>query len=244
MTVTLNKGQWKDLPTQSLDSLWLFSNKTDDLPWRDLDLPDFHGAFVPQVPYYLMRRFAVPGDKVWDVMAGSLTAHRVGDRLGLNVTSTDLVNHLEKDDPYHDKVRIMDVRNEVPAETFQLVIWHPPYRQIIQFSDDVCDMSSMDEDAFWSSARDVLHNINSVLETGRVAAILLGDIYENKAVVPLAAIMYQTIEHWLDWRLKAWVVKDIQNHRPQKTQLMRYRSSRADSVRFMHEHLLWFIKDS
>src|SRR2546425_752128 len=65
----LDPARWREYTDITTDSLWL-------IPERDKSgahLGDYHGNFVPQIPYQAMRRFTRQGDVVLDGFLGSGT---------------------------------------------------------------------------------------------------------------------------------------------------------------------------
>src|ERR671925_2162315 len=74
----LDLNQWREYSDIITDSLWL-------IPERDrsgVHLADYHGNFVPQIPYQAMRRYTSRGDVVLDPFLGSGTTLIECRRLG------------------------------------------------------------------------------------------------------------------------------------------------------------------
>src|SRR3989442_2164996 len=74
----LDLTQWREYDDIVTDSLWL-------IPERDksgMHLGDYHGNFVPQIPYQAMRRYTKLGDVVLDGFLGSGTTLIECRRLG------------------------------------------------------------------------------------------------------------------------------------------------------------------
>src|SRR5687767_10191998 len=74
----LDLRRWRDYGDVITDSLWL-------IPERDKSgahLGDYHGNFVPQIPYQAMRRYTKPGEVVLDAFLGSGTTLIECRRLG------------------------------------------------------------------------------------------------------------------------------------------------------------------
>jgi DNA modification methylase len=230
------------VPPQSLDDLWLIERSGQFAPLEGYErLP---GSFVPEIPYWLMLRFTKPGWTVYDPMAGSMVTRRVGDKIGRKVISVDIANRGPPDDPLYNELIVKNASTYKPGEV-DMIIWHPPYRDIIQFTDNMPgDLSCMDEGDYWAVAMSCLVKFDLALKPNRVCAIVVGNIYKDGAIVPLPAQMHTTVHHVLPhWKLKGWIVKDIQNNRPGQLNLQRSRASRGDYFVFKHEAILVYKKE-
>src|SRR5438045_7614045 len=74
----LDLENWREYEDIKTDSLWL-------IPERDRSgahLADYHGNFLPQIPYQAMRRYTRQGDVVLDAFLGSGTTLIECRRLG------------------------------------------------------------------------------------------------------------------------------------------------------------------
>jgi DNA modification methylase len=250
MTVCFDPNDWKDLPPMALDSLWAFNKHGDEVPF-DIGPPIGEGTFVPAIPYYLMARYTKPGWLVYDPMCGMATTARVADLMPDGKRAwicADIVNRLPKDDPYHAGITIADARRLSTAnESVDMVIWHPPYHNIIRFTDPPhpYDLSHMDTLDFWDSMEECLANLVYTLKASRIMAVVLGDIYKNSTVEPLAAQMIALIAklYGEKMQLKGIVVKDIQGNRQGQAGLWRRRAASGDFFRFCHEYILVYKKE-
>jgi len=230
---------YKELPQMSLDDLWLIES-ADDCPIA-IDYKPIHGGFVPAIPYYLMERFTEPGQVVYDPMAGAMVTQRVGEAMGRCVISVDLVKH--GDDSMYDKLFIADARTFDPGPV-DMVIWHPPYRDVIKFSDHPDDLSGWDDELrYWDDGIcRCVDAIDAFLKPKHCCAIVIGNIYKKGNVIPLPVQMYTQIFLRTDWKLRGWVTKNIKNNRQGKDGLWRYRAHKAGSFVFRHEEILVYYK--
>ena len=250
MTVCFDPNNWRDLPPMALDSLWDFSKRGAEVPF-DVGPPIGEGAFVPAIPYYLMARYTEPGWLVYDPMCGGATVARVADLMPDGKRAwicADIVNRLPSDDPYRAGITIADAAHlQMTNDSVDMVIWHPPYRDIIKFTDppDPRDLSHMGSLDFWESARRCLENFVYVLKPNRVLAIVIGDIYKSGAVDPLAMRMQQEMARSFGRpvTLKGVIVKDIQGNRQGQDNLWRRRAASGDFFRFCHEYILVYKKE-
>ena len=253
---------WRDAQFY-LSSLW-WLGRNDDRPL------DFHGGFVPGVPEGLMLRHTQPGDWVWDPMAGSGTTGLVAGRLGRRCFMSDLTPQLPG--IYQADARAIDLRAEpvvvdgrihhshpVPLEQsrdlyppfqFDLVILHPPYHDIIRFSDKPEDLSNCrDVDRFLMQLHAVAFNAGEHLKPGGYVGLVVGDIWikGGARVEPLGFEAMQKVLEGLGEgaRVKAIVVKDIKNnrHNAGRRNLLLSRFFRWGAVDFRHEYIFSIQKD-
>ena len=145
-----------------------------------------------------------------------------------------------------------DVREKVQAsldimreEKAQLLILHPPYDDIIRFSDKKEDLSNCEStEQFYDLFEKVAKNGYDFLEKGRFAALIIGDSYKNSEVQPLGfECMARMMK--LGFKLKGIIVKDIQGNERAKgrtANLWRYRALAGGFYIFKHEYIMVFQK--
>src|SRR5262249_21660241 len=119
------------------------------------------GNFIPQIPRQLMLRYTKKGDWVLDCFLGSGTTLIECRRLGRNGVGVELNTEVarqarrrirQESNPHHiqTEMRRGDPRglnlsralDRLGVNQVQLVILHPPYHDIITFSDDAEDLST------------------------------------------------------------------------------------------------------
>lgn len=243
---------WRDLSKrypQIFDSLWLFPKRGEGGDSK------FHGAFIPQLAEYLMLRYTQLSDWVLDPFAGSGTTIDVSERLGRNVFATDLV-------PVREDILQADARDlylwnnsgypelDFPSMKdpfkFELTILHPPYADIIQFTDHPDDLSNCsDIPAYLEDMWTVAVNIDQYVKTKGFVALVLGDIYKGSQVVPLSfLVMQQWRARFSHYKLKAIYLKDIQgNIKDNTANLWKYRHLKNGTNFFKHEYVFVFRKE-
>ena len=252
--------RWRDFDAEITDDLWL-------IPVRDSSgehTGDYHGNFVPQIANRLMLRFTHPGDLVLDGFLGSGTTliecRRLGRHgLGLELNSEicTLARGRSKGEPnthsVHTEVRCVDSSSPKAAnacrnflkrmgcEHFDLLILHPPYSDIIQFSEEDDDLSNLhDPDEFAESFMSVCGNLLPFLKDDGFIGVVIGDKYEKGEVIPLGSILLQHMLSTGEVRLKGFIVKDIQHNRAKRNldHLWRYRALKGNFFIFKHEYVL------
>lgn len=132
------------------------------------------------------------------------------------------------------------------SEFVQFIIMHPPYHNIVKFSDNVADLSNCeDTDIFLERFLSVYSNIIPFLAKDRYLAVVIGDIYANSEWVPLQNLVTTGLLSTGDLRLKSIIVKNMINNRAKRNQehLWRYRALANGFYIFKHEYIVLFQKD-
>ena len=126
----------------------------------------------------------------------------------------------------------------------QFVIMHPPYWDIIKFSDDENDLSNTSTlDDFLESFGEIIDNSTKHLEKNRYCACVIGDKYANSQVIPLGFhCMNKFIEK--GFLLKAILVKNFGETKGKASRqgIWRYRAITNDFYIFKHEYIFVFKK--
>jgi hypothetical protein len=123
----------------------------------------------------------------------------------------------------------------------QFLMLHPPYDDIIKFSDkkeDLSNCSSTEE--FYDLFERVAKNGYDMLEKGRFAALIIGDKYSNSQIQPLGFECMKRMNN-LGFITKSIIVKDIQGNEKAKgktANLWRYRALAGGFYIFKHEYIM------
>ena len=131
------------------------------------------------------------------------------------------------------------------AEGVQFLIMHPPYHNIIKFSDAAADLSNCrDVNHFLERFMAAYANMGQFLEPGRHLAVVIGDIYQKSEWVPLQGLLTSALLATPDLRLKSIIVKNMVNNRAKRNQehLWRYRALANGFYIFKHEYIVLFQK--
>lgn len=131
------------------------------------------------------------------------------------------------------------------ADSAQFLIMHPPYYNIIRFSDDPADLSNCrDVDHYLERFVAAYRNMAQFLDPGRHLAVVIGDIYQQSEWIPLNALLTWELMTNKDLRLKSVIVKNMVNNRAKRNQehLWRYRALANGFYIFKHEYILLFQK--
>jgi DNA modification methylase len=260
----LDLNEWREYEDILTDSLWL-------IPERDRSgthMADYHGNFVPQIPYQAMRRFTKQGDVILDAFLGSGTSLIECRRLGRHGIGVELKPELARqaseriagqDNPYDISTEVLtgDSSNlesapaliagalkKIGRETAQLAILHPPYHSIIRFSDrddDLSNCASVED--FLSKFGQVIDVVHRFLENERYLVLVIGDMYADSEWIPLGFQCMQEVMK-RGYSLKSLVVKDMQGNRAKRNleNIWRYRALAGGFYIFKHEYVMFFRK--
>jgi hypothetical protein len=124
-------------------------------------------------------------------------------------------------------------------------IAHPPYMDIIKFTDKECDLSQLsDIEMFISKTTLAINNAYSFLEKNKYFAIVMGDVYKNSEVIPLSFYIMNSIKKNLNVKLKGIIVKNIEGNRGKLgvNNIWNARALRSDFFIFKHEYIFVFKK--
>jgi len=190
------------------DSLWISPIKRDDgkfvIPKRK-KLPkisaEFHGIFIPEIPYQFLQRFTKKNETVWDCFGGSGTTKRVANLLKRKCIINDLT-------PIYSFIKQGDSRYFNPGRKVHLIIMHPPYHNIIKYSNKKEDGSSFSTiDEFLSWFEEVVSNVVRFLCRNRFLILVCGNIYKNKEEHTLGVWCKDIIRNH-GFILKSHIIKD------------------------------------
>jgi len=158
----------------SFSSVW-------DIGKRDNYAGDssFHGNAPTQVVEQCILRLTEEYDTVLDVMAGSGTTIDVCKVLKRKCVAYDL-NPKRKDIIKNDSRQLPLKDNSV-----DFVFIHPPYWDMVKFSQDEKDMSKCQLNDFYDSMDKVISEAKRVVRKEKHIAILIGDLVRKGEFIPL-----------------------------------------------------------
>lgn len=249
----INLNRWKEYDDILTDSLW----QVDRRDSSGAHTAAYWGNFIPQIPNQMMRRYTRRGDWVVDAFAGSGTTLIEARRLGRHALGVDLqpgVADLARRLAAADGVgqTVAEVHSGDSAsfdfgamlrvhgrEQVQLLVLHPPYFDIIRFSEDPRDLSNAASvEAFLAMLGRVVENVAPLLERGRYLVLVIGDKYARGEWIPLG---FQAMNEVLQrgFSLKSIVVKNFEGTagKRQQRELWKYRALAGGFFVFKHEYI-------
>lgn len=254
----INLKQWKKYDHIKTDTLWEFPNRLKDGGHSN----EYHGNYIPQIAQQLYERFTKKNDIVLDLFFGSGTSGIEALNMGRRCIGVELKDELAESvsEKFTPKELVTDVniicsdsttqlaKEKVEArldimgrDKAQFLVLHPPYDDIIKFSDkkeDLSNCSSTEE--FYELFEKVAKNGYDLLEKGRFAALIIGDKYSNSQIQPLGFECMKRMND-IGFITKSIIVKDIQGNERAKgktANLWRYRALAGGFYIFKHEYVM------
>ncbi len=261
MGTNINMEKWKQSDL-NVDSLWLIPERAKDGKHKNV----YHGNFVPQIPNQLIRRYTRTDDTVLELFSGSGTTLFECESLQRNYLGFDIneqiieyVNEKMQDcTTINYAIKNVDVTNSAEfsksienwlklqnRESVDFMIAHPPYLDIVKFTNDKRDLSNIpDVDLFIEKLTSAISTGFQHLKKNGYFAIVAGDIYKKSEVVPLAFMIMNAVRQTLKVKMKGVIVKNIEGNRGKlgTQDIWKYRALKSDYFLFKHEYIFVFKK--
>ncbi len=214
----------------------------------------YRGNWAPEVVRNLLIRYSEEGDYVLDPMIGGGTTAIECKLLNRNLLALDInpnaieitQDALEFESEYNPKIKLeLNDARTLPMlqdESIDFVLNHPPYADIIKYSDKQidADLSNIhDIDEFADEMEKVAKEFYRVLKPNKYCAILIGDTRRKKMYQPMA---FKVMERFLKvgFELKEDIIKH--QHNCKATGFWVNKSKDYNFLLIMHEHLFIFEK--
>jgi len=211
---------------------------------------DYRGNWTPHVPRNLIMRYSKEGDWILDQFVGSgttLVEAKLLNRNAIGIDINPMAISLAKDrlDFNHQGNPRSLVRKGnaehldfLKDEGIDLICTHPPYANIIKYSDGIeGDISCLEVDNFIESMKRVAKESYRVLKSGKICAVMMGDIRKRGKVIPLG---FKVMEAFLSvgFKSKEIIIKEQFNCRSSK-----YWTTKNNSFLLLaHEYVFVFEK--
>ena len=212
---------------------WSFPKRGDwathDAKWR--------GNWSPYIPRNILLRYSKENDLVLDQFAGggtTLVEAKLLNRniIGVDVNDVALERCREKTDFEHEGangkvfIRKGDAKklDFIEDDSIDLICTHPPYANIIKYSDDI------DEDLSRLKIRDFLEEMKKVL---------MGDTRQKGHMIPMSFEVMRIFEE-AGFKLKELIIKE--QHNCKATGYWKTNSVKYNFLLIAHEYLFVFKK--
>lgn len=259
----IDLNNWKKYDHVETGTLWMFPSRSKS----DGHKFEYHGNYIPQIATQLFTRYTKPGDVILDMFFGSGTSGIEAlnmDRKCIGVelksdlakyvaskfsgeqrkTEIDVINGDSASYAIQDEIS-KSLNKKFKREKVQFLVLHPPYADIIKFSDKEEDLSNCSTvEDFNRLFKRVAKNGYDCLEKGRHAALIIGDKYTKGELVPLSYYCMNAMNE-VGFKTKSIIVKNIEGNeigKGKQKNLWRYRALAGGFYIFKHEYIMVFEK--
>lgn len=200
----LDLKNWKQYQNDlTTDALWV-SSPTDKFHIPDRGLlndQNFHGLYIHEIPYQMMKRYTKEDETVWDCFGGSGTTLEVCKMLKRKCIINDL-------NPTKPEIAKGDSKTFNPEQNVQMVIMHPPYWKIVEYSENKEDLSSAATlSKFYNDFQAIVNNVDQYLDEQRFLILVCGHLYHDGEDIPLGYHCMEIIRKF-GYKCKGIIVKD------------------------------------
>ena len=228
---------------------WSFPKRGDwathDAKWR--------GNWSPYIPRNILLRYSKENDLVLDQFVGGGTTPVEAKLLNRNIIGVDvnevaLARCREKINFEHSgangKVYLYkgDARtlDFIKDNSIDLICTHPPYADIIKYSEDIeADLSHLKVKDFLIAMRDVAVESYRVLKKDKFCAVLMGDTRQKGHMIPMSFEVMKLFQS-AGFKLKELVIKE--QHNCKATGYWKTNSVKYNFLLIAHEYLFIFRK--
>ena len=248
MTKKITKWEPEDFELE-MTTHWSFPKRGDwathDAKWR--------GNWSPYIPRNILLRYSREGELVLDQFAGggtTLVEAKLLNRniIGVDVNDAALARCREKIAFEHEGadgkvyIRKGDARELgfIPDDSIDLICTHPPYADIIKYSEDIeADLSRLKVKDFLEAMKPVATECFRVLKKGKFCAVLMGDTRQKGCMVPISFDVMRIFQE-AGFALKELIIKEQHNCRA--TGYWKTNSVKYNFLLIAHEYLFVFRK--
>ena len=194
------------------DSLWVSMHQKNGkfaIPERTLFddyKSDFHGLFIPEIPYQFIKRYLQPDAWIWDLFAGSGTTGYVTKKLNIErIVLSDL-------NPISPSILAGDAERFDPEvyshQKISLTFVHPPYFDIVKYSSHPEDLSNSNLlDEYYDKMYRIAQNIYRHSATDSHAILVCGNIWKDGEEIDLGVFVKEQFRR-AGFKSRSHIVKD------------------------------------
>lgn len=229
------------------NTVWAFPDRGK---WATHDAK-YRGNWSPYIPRNVILRYSKEGDTVLDQFVGGGTTaveakltHRNFIGFDINpeaVTLSRLKCSFDFDTHCSSSINLGDARClKLDDESIDLICTHPPYANIIQYSDNIAgDLSHLEQKDFLKEIHEVATESYRVLKKDKFCVVLMGDTRKKGMVQPLA-FDTMTMFQLAGFKLKEIIIKE--QHNCKATGYWKTNSIKYNFLLLAHEYLFVFKK--
>ena len=229
------------------NTVWSFPNRGT---WATHDAK-YRGNWSPYIPRNLILRYSKEGDTVLDPFVGggtTLVETKLLNRKGIGVDINPLAIQITKehlDFEFNGGDTELHIGNAkhldfIEDSSIDLITAHPPYANIIRYSEVDGDLSHCQIPEFLNEMKSVAEECFRVLKLGKFCTVLMGDTRKNGHVQPLAFDVMKVFES-AGFHLKEIIIKE--QHNCSATGYWKTNSVKYNFLLLAHEYLFVFKKD-
>lgn len=243
----------KNIPLQppnfelETNTVWSFPERGK---WATHDAR-YRGNFSPYIPRNVILRYSQEGDTVLDQFVGGGTTmveakltNRNAIGIDINADAVEITNKkLDFECETNSKIEVFqgDARKlEIADGSIDLICTHPPYADIINYSDNIeGDLSRLGIKDFLFEMGKVAEECYRVLKKDKFCAVLMGDTRKRGMVQPLAFETMRIFE-LVGFKTKEIIIKE--QHNCKATGYWKTNSIKYNFLLLAHEYLFVFKK--
>ena len=226
-----------------MNTVWIFPQRGN---WATHDAK-YRGNWSPYIPRNLLLRYSNEGDLVLDQFAGGGTTLVEAKLLNRNIIGVDInpaalercreKTAFEYESAGQVYIKHGDARNLdfVPADSVDFICTHPPYADIIKYSENIDgDLSHYKVKDFLEQMKLVATECFRVLKDGKFCAILIGDTRKKGCVIPMGFEVMKVCEE-AGFTTKEIIIKE--QHNCKATGFWKTNSIKHNFLLLAHEYL-------
>ena len=229
------------------NTVWSFPKRGK---WATHDAK-YRGNFSPFVAKNIILRYSNENDIVLDQFVGGGTTliecklnNRNAIGVDINPDAVELTkNKLNFESEYTNDINVVlgDACNlDIEDESIDLICTHPPYANIIKYSDGINgDLSQLKNKDFVIAMESVAKECYRVLKKDKFCAIVMGDTRKNGMVQPLG---FQVMQKFIDAGFKQKEIIIKEQHNCKATGFWKTNSVKYNFLLLAHEYIFIFKK--
>lgn len=230
------------------NTVWSFPNRGK---WATHDAK-YRGNFSPYVAKNIILRYSKPNDLVLDQFVGGGTTliecklnNRNAIGIDINPNTVEITKNKLNFECNNDVKIDVELGNacdlkDIENESIDLICTHPPYADIIKYSDGIVgDLSWLKYKDFIVEIEKVASECFRVLKKGKFCAIVMGDTRKNGMVQPLG---FEVMQRFVNAGFKQKEIIIKEQHNCKATGFWKTNSEKYNFLLLAHEYVFVFKK--